>query len=111
MPEAGVTISAVAENSARAAELLDPQKLEPTLTVRNWRPGDRFWPVHTSGPKKVKELLQKRHITGRERESWPVALSGSEIVWLRDFPVSEKHRATGGAGLFLEVQPIRALDE
>jgi len=26
------------------------------LTVRNWRPGDRFWPAHTKAQKKIKEL-------------------------------------------------------
>src|SRR5690242_962432 len=28
------------------------------LLIRNWRPGDRFWPAHTRSEKKVKELLQ-----------------------------------------------------
>jgi tRNA(Ile)-lysidine synthase len=76
------------------SQLLDPRKLLPELTIRNWRAGDQFWPAHTSGPKKVKELLQKRHVTGTERVLWPVALSGSEIVWIRGFPVSEKHCAS-----------------
>jgi len=52
--------------------------------VRNWRPGDRFWPAHTKAPKKVKELLQK--MTEAERKSWPVIISGNEIVWMRGFP-------------------------
>jgi tRNA(Ile)-lysidine synthetase-like protein len=55
--------------------------------VRNWRPGDRFWPAHTKSPKKVKELLQDRHIAQPERKLWTVALSGEEIIWMRGFPV------------------------
>jgi tRNA(Ile)-lysidine synthase len=57
-----------------------------TLTVRNWRAGDRFWPAHSKGPKKVKELLQERKITGPERHLWPVVAGETGIVWLRGFP-------------------------
>lgn len=55
------------------------------LRVRNWRAGDRFWPAHARSPKKVKELLQERHITGTERKLWPVVSSGDELLWLRGF--------------------------
>ncbi len=93
------------------SQLLDPSKLIPELTIRNWRAGDQFWPAHTSGPSKVKELLQKRHIIGAERQLWPVALCREEIVWMRGFPVSETHRAVSGndAALLIQVLPIQVL--
>jgi tRNA(Ile)-lysidine synthase len=56
------------------------------LTVRNWRPGDRFWPAHTKAQKKVKELLQEKHLSDAERKLWPVLLSAGEIIWVRGFP-------------------------
>jgi tRNA(Ile)-lysidine synthase len=55
------------------------------LTIRNWRPGDRFFPAHTKSSKKLKEVLQERHIPQAERHSWPVIQSGDEIVWVRGF--------------------------
>ena len=58
------------------------------LVVRNWRSGDRFWPAHTRSEKKVKELLQERHLPAREKSLWPVALAGDKIVWMRGFPVA-----------------------
>jgi tRNA(Ile)-lysidine synthase len=66
------------------------------LIVRNWRPGDRFWPAHTKAPKKVKELLQERHLAQLERKRWPVALSGDEIVWMLGFPVPARWLAKIG---------------
>jgi tRNA(Ile)-lysidine synthase len=66
--------------------LFDPSLLAESLTVRNWRPGDRFWPAHTKSAKKIKELLQERHVPQPERAQWPVVLSGDEVVWLRGFP-------------------------
>ena len=64
--------------------------------MRNWRAGDRFWPIHTKAPKKVKELLQERHVPRAERYLWPVTVSGDEIVWMRGFPVAARFAAKAG---------------
>ncbi len=73
--------------------------------VRNWRPGERFWPVHTKEPKKIKELLQDRHITGEEKQRWPVIACGDEIIWLSGFGVRRDFQANAGAGVLIrEIQ-------
>jgi len=92
VPEAGVVVEAMRVKSGGeiagndSDHLLNPSLVSKELAVRNWRPGDRYWPVHTKAPKKIKELLQERHITGEERKLWPVVVSGDEIVWVRGFP-------------------------
>jgi tRNA(Ile)-lysidine synthase len=77
-------------------QLLRTDLLAPELIVRNWRPGDRFWPAHTKSPKKVKDLLQELHVAQSERKLWPVVVSGDEIVWMRGFPVPAQLRARAG---------------
>jgi tRNA(Ile)-lysidine synthase len=81
-----VLISAEKSEPCNPENLLDLEATAGELTVRNWRPGDRFWPAHTKAPKKIKELLQEKHVTGEERKLWPVIVSGDEIVWVRGFP-------------------------
>lgn len=81
-------------------------RLTPILVIRNWRPGDRFWPAHTRSEKKVKELLQDRHLSSREKALWPVALAGDEIVWMRGFPVSARHPANEGPAVLIEELPL-----
>jgi tRNA(Ile)-lysidine synthetase-like protein len=76
--------------------LLDAESLPGPLRVRNWRPGDRFWPAHTKSPRKIKELLQDRHIAEPQRKLWPVILSGGEMVWVRGFPCPAKFRVKTG---------------
>jgi tRNA(Ile)-lysidine synthase len=66
--------------------LYAPQSLAKELVVRNWRPGDRFWPAHSKSPKKIKELLQERKVARDERGLWPVVVSGEEVIWVRGFP-------------------------
>ncbi len=83
--------------------LLDAESLPGPLRVRNWRPGDRFWPAHTKSPKKIKELLQERHVAQPERRSWPVVVSGNEIVWVRGFLSPAKLRAKSGRAALLIV--------
>jgi tRNA(Ile)-lysidine synthase len=77
-------------------QLLRSDLLPAELVVRNWRPGDRFWPAHTKSPKKVKELLQELHVEQPERRLWPVVASGDDIVWMRRFPAPAKLRADIG---------------
>lgn len=79
------------------SELLNPVLLGSELRVRNWRAGDRFWPAHAKNSKKIKELLQEKHATGRERTAWPVIAKGAEVVWLRGFPAPDKLRARNGS--------------
>jgi tRNA(Ile)-lysidine synthase len=101
LPEIGTVIEAHQVPADTVAEynpdqLLDADSLPGPLRVRNWRAGDRFWPAHTKSPKKVKELLQERHVAQPERALWPVVLSGDEIVWVRGFAAHAKYRAKAG---------------
>jgi tRNA(Ile)-lysidine synthase len=98
VPELQCTIRATPINAGKqkvsgynTASLLNPSLLEPKLTIRNWRAGDRFFPAHSQSPKKVKELLQPDRL-GRlfslaERKIWPVIECKGQIVWMRGFPV------------------------
>jgi tRNA(Ile)-lysidine synthase len=91
-------------------QFLDPGRLPAELVVRNWRPGDRFWPAHTKSPRKVKALLQERRIAAPQRALWPVVAWGETIVWMRGFaaahgfgPAPEAARA-----LLIEELPAQA---
>jgi tRNA(Ile)-lysidine synthase len=102
VPEAGsrfeaLLVPADASEGYNPENFLDPAVLAGELQVRNWRAGDRFWPAHTKAPKKIKELLQERHIEGLERKLWPVVVSGDEIVWVRGFATPARLRVKNGA--------------
>ncbi|MGA8617296.1 MAG: tRNA lysidine(34) synthetase TilS [Candidatus Sulfotelmatobacter sp.] len=102
VPELGVVIEALRLGPESQLAEYNPQQLlraellRGPLTVRNWRAGDRYWPAHTKSPKKIKELLQERHVADhpgqQERRLWPVVTSGDEIVWMRGFPIPAKFR-------------------
>ena len=97
VPEAATLFEAVVADTdlptPNSEDWLDASLLQKALTVRNWRPGDRFWPAHSKQLKKIKDLLQERQISGTERRLWPVVASGDDIVWLRGFPAPAQFRA------------------
>jgi tRNA(Ile)-lysidine synthase len=88
-------------------DFLDRALLNGELRVRNWRPGDRFWPAHTKAPKKIKELLQERHLTGTERKLWPVVVRENDIVWMRGFAAPGHLRPKDGAREILLIQELK----
>lgn len=109
IPEIGLVIetllpSGVApmdSNSSQPEECWIDIKSVRALVVRSWRAGDRFWPLHSKNPKKVKELLQDRHITGDQKKLWPVIANGNEILWVRGFGGSCKFQPNAGEGLLI----------
>ncbi len=66
-------------------EVLDADLLRHPLVLRNWRPGDVYQPQSQHHTKKLKSYFASRRISLRDRPSWPVLLSGSDIAWTRGF--------------------------
>jgi tRNA(Ile)-lysidine synthase len=55
--------------------------------LRNWRPGDRVTLRYSSGPRKVKEVLERLRVTGSDRAVWPVLEVEGRIVWMKGVDV------------------------
>jgi tRNA(Ile)-lysidine synthase len=55
----------------------------PRATLRNWRPGDRVRLRYSSGPRKVKEVLERLRVTGSSRAVWPVLEVAGKIIWMK----------------------------
>lgn len=53
------------------------------VTLRNWKPGDRVRLRYSSGPRKVKEVLERLKVTGSSRSLWPVLEYDGRIVWMQ----------------------------
>jgi tRNA(Ile)-lysidine synthetase-like protein len=89
-----------------AATLLNASLLGSELTVRNWRAGDKFFPVHTQSPRKVKELLQPgrlgQQFSPSQRKAWPVIESAGQIVWMRSFPAAQDYASKSGDAVLIE---------
>jgi len=102
-----LAIEAMLVNEAHGTDdLLESSFARRELVLRNWRIGERFWPAHTREPRKIKEILQDRQVIGDQKKSWPVIVSGGEVVWMRGFGVRRDFRATGQKGVLIRESPL-----
>jgi len=95
--EAGVPVAAGGFTAAIPGEVegfgvrLRVEVAEPaegkTATLRNWQAGDRVQLRHSSGPRKVKEVLERLRVTGSGRALWPVLEVDGRIVWMQGVEV------------------------
>lgn len=56
-------------------------------TLRTWKPGDRVHLRYSSGPRKVKEVLERLKVSGAARASWPVLELDGKILWMQGVAV------------------------
>jgi tRNA(Ile)-lysidine synthase len=63
----------------------DSQRPAPASValLRGWRAGDRVRLRYSSGPRKVKEVLERLKVTGSSRAAWPVVEIDGRIVWMK----------------------------
>lgn len=61
----------------------EPAADRPKAVLRPWRPGDRVRLRYSSGPRKIKEVLERMKVTGADRVHWPVLDVGGRILWMQ----------------------------
>ena len=87
----------LADDALAAAE---PTVQPQTAVLRFWEPGDRVTLRHSSGPRKVKEVLERMKVTGSERTTWPVLEFRNHIIWMRGVALQEE------PGIRVEASPL-----
>jgi tRNA(Ile)-lysidine synthase len=70
------------------------------VTLRTWKAGDRVTLRHSSGPRKVKEVLERLRVTGSGRALWPVLELEGRIVWMRGVELEPE------PGITFETRPV-----
>ena len=90
--------------------VLDLDRLQLPLVLRNWLPGDRLQPVGRRNAHKLKRLLNEERISRWERDGWPVLTSGGVLVWARGFPVAAEFAANERtrAGMVIEEESMES---
>lgn len=72
--------------------LLDFDSIHFPLTVRSFRPGDRFQPLGMEGKKKVKDLFMDCKIPVERRKKIPLLLSKDRLLWVVGVRINHRAR-------------------
>jgi len=54
----------------------------PVLSARPFRPGDRIRPLGVCGSRKVHDAFVDYKLKVASRRSWPLVVSGDEVIWI-----------------------------
>ncbi len=63
-----------------------------TLTLRTFRPGDRFCPLGMDRPVKLKDFFISRKVPLDERKQVPLLLSDGNIIWVAGHRIDERYK-------------------
>lgn len=74
--------------------LLDKELLPYPLTVRNFRPGDRFIPLGMKGHRKLKDFFIDLKIPSNKRRQIPVILKDNKIIWVGGYRIDDRFKVT-----------------
>jgi tRNA(Ile)-lysidine synthase len=85
---------------------LDYDRLKFPLTVRNYQPGDRFYPLGLGGSKKLKDFFIDNKISPRERYNIPLVLFQDKIAWVGGLRIDDRFRIKPGTRKALKIQLI-----
>lgn len=77
-----------------SSALMDYGSLQFPLRMRNFRPGDRFYPLGANGTQKLKEFFIDHKIPKFERSKVPLLVSGERIVWVVGYRIDERAKVT-----------------
>lgn len=73
---------------------LDFDKINFPLQIRSWKKGDRFKPLGMKGSKLLSDFFIDIKINLFEKEDMWLLFSGSEIVWVIGYRISDKFKIT-----------------
>lgn len=68
--------------SGHRIAFFDMDKIRFPLVIRNFRPGDRFRPLGSSGNQKLKKFFIDHKVSRTERAKCPIVLSRNKIIWV-----------------------------
>lgn len=81
--------------SHAASEVFDLDAVGSEVTLRHWRPGDRFWPIGGPGKSKLQDLLTNQKVPPAVRRRLVLAHGSSgEIFWVEGLRIGERFKLT-----------------
>jgi tRNA(Ile)-lysidine synthase len=87
---------------------LDGAAVEFPVTVRNFRPGDRFAPLGAGGTQKLKKFFIDNKVAREQRRRCPLLLSRDRILWVAGYRIDHHARLSRRTRQVLKAELILA---
>lgn len=84
-------------------EVFDADRIGPAITLRHWRPGDRFQPIGLARAAKLQDLFTNAKVPRAERHARVVAATAAGgIFWVEGLRLGERGKLTPATRRVLE---------
>jgi len=87
--------------------VLDGDKINCPLLVRQRKPGDRIKPLGMAGTKKLKDIFIDNKIAREERENVPIICANEEIIWLPGITINDKFKVSSSTKCYLKLELVK----
>ena len=97
---------------AESRVYLDAAAFGDTLTVRTWRPGDRFRPLGLEGEKKLQDYFTDAKTPRELRRRIPLVFNDDHLIWVAGLRIDDRVRLTPTthAVIALQLEPLETPD-
>ena len=89
---------------AESRVYLDAATTGDALTVRAWRPGDRFRPLGLGGEKKLQDYFTDAKAPRALRERIPLVFNADHLVWVAGLRIDDRVRVTPTTQVVIALQ-------
>lgn len=83
-------LSTVAED--RFTEIVNWNKVDPPIIVKNRDPGDSFCPLGMEGSKKVKDFFVDLKVPVKERNKIPLVVDQRHVIWVVGYRIDDRYK-------------------
>jgi|ERR1035437_1630425 tRNA(Ile)-lysidine synthase len=77
--------------------------LNEKFVVRNWKNGDKFFPLGMKGTKKVSDFLNGLKIESHKKKNQLLLLNGKKIIWVIGYRLDDRFKITKNTKNYLEL--------
>jgi tRNA(Ile)-lysidine synthase len=95
-------------NPSKLEELFDADVLGEELSLRQWRPGDRFEPLGAKGSKKLQDFFVDAGIPRRLRSRVPLIVARDRIAWVVGHRLDRRFRLTSSSTRAMRLRAVSA---
>ncbi len=94
-------------------EYIDAEKISGRLVLRNWRPGDSFYPLGMNRSKKLSDFFVDEKVPLGEKSTVPVFCERSDekrspkkekVIWIGGHRLDERYKITPATKLVLKIE-------
>ncbi|MHB8581002.1 MAG: tRNA lysidine(34) synthetase TilS [Ignavibacteriaceae bacterium] len=80
--------------SNKMREYISGDKIKSSFTIRQWKPGDKFYPLGMKGTKNISDFLAEQKISSSTKKDQLVLTNGKKIVWVIGLRIDDRFKIT-----------------